>query len=328
VRMHKVPIYHIRGTVGGDLPAGDPNMPGMNNRLQISAMPPGGMLGGGGLNMQMMNADGSFDIGGLTPGVWTVSVMRAQGQLQTLVQSTVVISNRDVTDLNLMARNAVDITGTVRIVPEGAVAAAPAAQSGQANNSQASAMPAAAPRVGQVSLDSADGNIMGGNVQPARVQDDGTFVLKNVAPLKYRVFVNVPAGGSGADMSSGGKLDLVVSMTAAEIDGTVTDAEGHPATDAIVTIVPDPAQPGRRDIYRQARTRSDGSFTAMGLVPGKYRVYAWEELEPGSYLDPDYMKPFESLGASISVDDSDKKTVTVAEITKANAADVNRRAGR
>ena len=55
-----------------------------------------------GMNMQMMNADGSFDVGGLTPGVWTISVMRAQGQLQTLVQSTVVISNRDVTDLNLM----------------------------------------------------------------------------------------------------------------------------------------------------------------------------------------------------------------------------------
>jgi hypothetical protein len=39
------------------------------------------------------------------------------------------------------------------------------------------------------------------------------------------------------------------------------------------------------------------------------------------------MHPFESLGTQISVDDNDKKTVTLQEITKDKAADVNRRAG-
>jgi hypothetical protein len=151
----------------------------------------------------------------------------------------------------------------------------------------------------------------------------------------------VPAGGylksatlngqdalqHAVDMSSGGTLELVVSMTAAEVDGTVTGSDGQPATDATITVTPDPQQPDRRDLYRQARTRGDGGFTLKGLAPGKYRVFAWEEMEPGAFLDPDYMKPFESLGTEISVDDNDRKTVTLQEISKEKAAEVNRRAG-
>ena len=64
-----------------------------------------------------------------------------------------------------------------------------------------------------------------------------------------------------------------------------------------------------------------------GLAPGKYRVFAWEEIEQGAFLDPEYMHPFESLGTQISVDDNDKKTVTMQEISKDKVADVNRRAG-
>jgi hypothetical protein len=343
IKMRQVPVYHIRGVLGGDLPTADPSMPpAMAGRLvQINVTPAGGGNMMNGLaGMQPANPDGSFDIGGLTPGVWTVSMLRTQGLVQLLGQTTVVISNGDVADLKLIARNAVDIAGTVRIVPEAATAAAPAAQQVQ-TNSQTTVQPAVALRVNQVTLQPVEGFVTGANTRPAQVKDDGSFVLQNVAPLSYRVSAVAPAGGylksatlngqdvlrAGADMSSGGKLELIVSMTAAEIDGNVTNSDGQPATDAIVTVTPNPAQPGSRDLYRQARTRADGSFTLQGLAPGKYRVYAWEELEPGASLDPDFMQPFESLATDISVEDSDKKTVTLAEISKAKAADVNHRAG-
>jgi hypothetical protein len=55
-------------------------------------------------------------------------------------------------------------------------------------------------------LDAADGNIMGSNGRPARVQDDGSFVLENVAPLKYRVFVNAAAGGYVKSAQSTGRM--------------------------------------------------------------------------------------------------------------------------
>jgi hypothetical protein len=341
LQMRQTQVYHVRGKLTGDLPAAEPGPgPGrIGSRIQISATPPGGTMFG--MNMQMVNPGGSFDIAGLTPGTWTITAMRVQGRAQTLGQATVVISNQDVNDVDLAARGTVEIPGVVRIVPENAStstqSSAPQSQ-GQAAPGGGAAQ--ATDRVRQVTLQAEEFG-PGSNVRPAVVQADGSFKLTDVPPLRYRISAAVPPGGylksatlngqdalqHAIDMSSGGTLELVVSMTAAEVDGSVTGADGQPATDAMITITPDPLQPERRDLYRQARTRSDGGFTLKGLAPGKYRVFAWEEIEPGAFLDPDYMKPFESLGAEISMDDNDKKTVTLQEISKVKAAEVNRRAG-
>ncbi|HVV46256.1 MAG TPA: carboxypeptidase-like regulatory domain-containing protein [Bryobacteraceae bacterium] len=331
LQMHQVPVYHIRGKVSGDLPAADSGARPLASRVQISVTAPGnGMLLG--MNTQMANPDGSFDVGGLTPGTWTISAMRLQGRIQVLGQSTAVISNQDIGELNLAVSGGADIAGVVRIVPENANAAPQKTASGQG--------PAQESRVRQVGLQAEDIG-PGANVQPAQVQPDGSFKLTGVPPLRFRVSAAVPPGGylkaatlngqdalrNGADMSSGGTLDLVVSMTAAEVDGSVTGEDGRPAADATITITPDPLQPERRDLYRQARTSDDGTFALKNLAPGKYRVFAWEEMDPGAFLDPDYMKPFESLGTAISVGDNDKKTIEVREISKNQAVEVNRRAG-
>jgi hypothetical protein len=346
LQMHQVPVYHVRGKLTGDLPPAEPGAGPVAGRIQISVTPPdSGMFG---MNTQMVKPDGSFDIAGLTPGTWTVTAMRMQGQMQTIGRSTVVISNQDVGDVDLAARGTVDISGVVRMVPENADAApqtsAPQGSQNRGQNAgpgRGAAQAAQAARMRMVQLQPEDGFMMGANVQPAQVQADGSFKFTGVPPVRFRVNGPVPPGGylktatlngqdalqHGVDMSSGGTLELVVSMTAAEVDGTVTGNDGQPATDAMVILTPDPLQPDRRDLYRQARTRNDGGFTVRGLAPGKYRVYAWEEIEQGAFFDPDYMHPFESLGTQISVDDSDKKTVTLQEISKDKAAEVNRRAG-
>jgi hypothetical protein len=37
------------------------------------------------------------------------------------------------------------------------------------------------------------------------------------------------------------------------------------------------------------------------VVPGKYTVYAWEDVETGAWFDPDFLKTFESWGAKVEV---------------------------
>jgi hypothetical protein len=37
------------------------------------------------------------------------------------------------------------------------------------------------------------------------------------------------------------------------------------------------------------------------IIPGEYKIYAWEQIEEGSYEDPDFMKAHESEGEKVSI---------------------------
>ena len=39
----------------------------------------------------------------------------------------------------------------------------------------------------------------------------------------------------------------------------------------------------------------------VDLTPGEYKVYAWEDVEMGAYMDPDFMKPIESKGEGLTL---------------------------
>ncbi len=330
IPMRKTAVYHIRGKIDGSMPIPEnPNATGLS-RMQLM-VGPGGELGGTSYGT-VLKQDGTFDVGGLPPGLWTVSVVLPQGQMQTYNTSLVQVSNGDVNDLKLALRPPFDLTGTVRIVPENYVA--PAGANGQQQGPR--------PRVGQVNLQAMDAS-MGLRAVNTQVQQDGTFTLKGVSAMRYRVGVTANSPGylksatlggqdvlaDGVDMrTAGGNLEIVYSMSAAEIDGMATTADGPGAANGAVTVLPDPPQPERTNLYKQGRTDASGSFSIRGVPPGKYRVYVWEDLEPGTQYDPDYMKPFESLGTSVSVDENGKAQLTLKQITKAQVADINKRAGR
>jgi hypothetical protein len=75
-----------------------------------------------------------------------------------------------------------------------------------------------------------------------------------------------------------------------------------------------PQEKERRDreaFYRTMTSDLSGQFTFKGVAPGEYRVYAWEEAEYGSWMDPDFLKPVESRGEAVSVSESGRQAVQV-----------------
>ena len=40
-------------------------------------------------------------------------------------------------------------------------------------------------------------------------------------------------------------------------------------------------------LFKTAATDQDGHFTMRGLPPGPYKIFAWEELDPFAYFDPE-----------------------------------------
>jgi hypothetical protein len=156
------------------------------------------------------------------------------------------------------------------------------------------------------------------NVRLARNADvgaDGGFTLPDVNADRYFVSVTgLPEGyyvksirlGKGDVLEDGAEftpkleqgLEVVLSAKAATIRGSVTGAG------AGVTIALIPQAEKRRarpEFYRTALTGRSGRFSLANLPPGEYKVFAWEDVESGAWMDPDFLKLVEEQGTPISL---------------------------
>ena len=51
--------------------------------------------------------------------------------------------------------------------------------------------------------------------------------------------------------------------------------------------------------------------TLRRITQARYKAYAWEDIEPGAYMDPDFMKAMENKGEAVSLREGDQKTTTL-----------------
>ena len=67
--------------------------------------------------------------------------------------------------------------------------------------------------------------------------------------------------------------------------------------------------------YKMIVSDQLGAFSLTGILPpGEYKVYAWEDIEAGAYMDPDVLKPVEGKGESLTLREGDQKTLPLKMI--------------
>jgi hypothetical protein len=167
---------------------------------------------------------------------------------------------------------------------------------------------------------------------PARVNTDGTFQVENVYPAEYSVTVmglpvgqssmyvkEIRFGGSDAlsqplliDETASSGLQIVVGQNAGQIEGAVRDERQEPAANVQVVLVPDRRE--RKDLYKPGRTDINGRFRILGIPPGRYQIFAWQNMQDFSYFDPDVLKQAEGKGRSVIVQESSQAVVDVTLI--------------
>jgi hypothetical protein len=109
---------------------------------------------------------------------------------------------------------------------------------------------------------------------------------------------------------SGGSLSIVLDITTGEVSGAVTSEDGTPALNATVVLVPESAK--RRELqqfYRMTATSTAGGYKFSGVPPGRYKLYAWERIPSGAWMDPDILKPVESQGKAVDIQETSRDTV-------------------
>jgi hypothetical protein len=163
--------------------------------------------------------------------------------------------------------------------------------------------------------------------QPPALKPDGTFVVDNVTPGEYRVSVAglqptsyIKEGRFGAtdvlrdpfvvSAESTGSLELLVSPNAAQITGTLVDKDAKPVPTTQVVLIPE-RQRDRRDLFKPTLTDSSGRFTFLGVPPGDYRIFSWEDIEPFAYNDPEVLRQHEQRATLVRVSESGRVTQEV-----------------
>jgi len=166
-----------------------------------------------------------------------------------------------------------------------------------------------------------------------RLKDDNTFTIQNapadvvdlmVSGLPANFYVKSTKSGeidllvNGLDLSKGApeRVEIILSPNAGAVSGTVQSTNtGQPAPGAIVVLIPQEKERHEQgQYYRTGTADQNGSYTIKGVVPGDYKAFAWEDVEYGAFMDPEFMKPVESKGEAITVRENDQKTVTLSMI--------------
>jgi hypothetical protein len=239
----------------------------------------------------MRRTNDAFEIPGVPPGSYAIVGVRMDVDKRTYAYQSVDVVNEDVDVGPLTFSPGVDISGVIHI--EGGKQRPPDLR---------------------VSLQPTGPYVTGS--PSAEVKPDGSFVLHDVGPSIYQLNLGAVPGtylksiklGDHAlqdrriDLTQGGgQLAVVLASDVAQVDGSVKKADGEPAVRVRVTLVPEGDLFGIQDVSRFAFSNEKGEFKIANVPPGDYKIFAWEEVQAGAPLDPEFRKPFEKRGVALKI---------------------------
>ncbi|MDX2149366.1 MAG: carboxypeptidase-like regulatory domain-containing protein [Bryobacteraceae bacterium] len=246
---------------------------------------------------------GRFEIGGVSPGAYLISATLHRGeQVWSARQRLVLKSNVDVA---LDLAPPVEVTGSVRIEGD-----ARADLSGV-----------------RIGLEPRDRGDLLAALPQALLKEDGTFRLANVCPDEYYLSVSgLPEGhylksvqigsrevsyeAAVVRADTGEKIALLLNSGAASFDGVVVDRQGQVGAGATIVLVPaDQAKRGRLVFYRVTKADTNGRFRMKDISPGTYSLYAWQDIEPGAWMDSGFLEQFADSEKRVTVAEKQQQTV-------------------
>lgn len=262
-----------------------------------------------------MDGQGNFEMRGVAPGSYILSANYIEDSKAYSARMPIEVGNSNIEGIELTLAPPAEIQGRIVIEDNGDLKAA---------SVNVNLMPRS------------PGPIMGGVGSP--VGDKLVFKLSNVTPDPYDVSVyglpenfyikSIRMGDqdvtdTGVDFTQGvpaGEMTVVLNPNGGQIEGTVQNSSSQPAAGVTVTLIPDASHRSVAWLYKSTSTDQNGHFTMKGVRPGDYKLYAWEEIEPGAYQDPEYVKPYESAGEALSVKESAHENVQLKVVPSEKTA--------
>jgi len=299
--------YRVRGIVTGLAPGQRPSVE-LVSRL------------GDSIHAAEVDPDGRFEVRGIGPGSYLLRVADGNNQQALTARQEISVVASDVEGLRLAPQPSFKLSGHLRVDGR---------PSTDLTQFVANLRPAELPDDPGLLMSQ---EFFGAN---APVDRFGNFEWKDVNPGNYVVrlyggdtlndFFLESIKLAGRDVETGFAasgpltLDAVVSANGGTIDGAVLDMQkmdmqkndgGHfPVSNATVVAVPEEKFRKLPDRFESAQTDQHGRFAIRGLAPGRYTLFAWQDVEDNVYRDPDFLKSQEANGEAVKIEEGSHQTV-------------------
>ena len=262
------------------------------------------------------DAEGRFEIKGVTPGSQVIRASLRSRQLNYESAKPIEVTGADVEGVFLTVGPGQTIPGRLYL-------------EGEQRGSVSGLAPDMDPARIRVLLRKADDLML--STPNSALDEGGGFTLDNVTPGAYELWITgLPTNhyikraliGSGeirdqlltVGTEQGGALDILVSANAGSLEGSVSGLTNGILPETRVVLVPAERLRGRVTFYRTATVDEPGRFSILGIVPGDYKVFVWEELEGPAYYDLNFVRRFETRGEPVRIQEGSNPSVTVRAI--------------
>jgi len=109
-------------------------------------------------------------------------------------------------------------------------------------------------------------------------------------------------------------LEIGISLGAASLKGRVMNSRQEPVTQATVVVLPPGQPPFRSDRYAVFTTGPSGQFEFRGLPPGEYRVFAWEDVDPGAWFNAAFVGAYERDATAMTLGEGQNRDLEIRVI--------------
>jgi hypothetical protein len=301
-----VPARHIRGRVISPANA-------QPERVSVAAVPATSepLIS---LPTAQLDANGLFDISGATPGRYYIVATADTAQGITAVD----VGGADLQNVAVVMTSAFRVSGKFTI--EGR------SRSGTE------------PRITDLRVAPfvRDPNLLGMTSSTLRFfspppEPDGSFLIDGVSPGDFRVTIRgIPPDAyvkairiGGSDVLDSGlhltkapenPMEVVIGLNAGQVTGSIVNDRREPVANRTVVLVPNVRLRHRTDLYKKVSTDNAGRFRFQGITPGDYQLFAWNEVEPGAWQDPEFIRVYENRGTAIQISEGSDETVQLTVI--------------
>ena len=165
------------------------------------------------------------------------------------------------------------------------------------------------------------------------IAPDGSFTIPLVPDGDYRFAVRLnelQPGAYVADIRQGpvsvydngiqirdsavDPIEVVLNANGGSVEAAVLGADQKPAPGMTVVLVPAPLRRQNPSLYKIGRSDAQGRVLLTNLAPGSYKLFAWDSVPPGAWMNVDYIGKIEGRGTSVVINAGAQQSAQVKVI--------------